>query len=1032
MNRYFSKSRLATLGLIFITFLSAIQYAFLRNVPDTVSTFSFLCVTNLIGLIILGCTQAKKILSLKKTTWLKGIVFALELTGFNFFLLLGSRHLDSVIISSVVSMYFVFITPILLLLKKKVNFFSGIAAVVAIIALLLMFGADTDALFSSTDVIFLLLADLFFAGYVVSVSILGANEDSFQLTVSQMIFGAFFACIGWIAESAAGHGSFALPTDMLFWISAAFIGIFIRAVYGILQMTCQKHVPAINASMIFSAEIIITLVLNPLMCRLLGTEYIPTTIYQVIGCLLFIVATLLVDDSIMSRLGFSNMETVEEVDENGQLVLRSSVSRKMITTTLTFTMLTLVLCVFVCLSAISSIRASTVQNSLDLGENASNTSATALTNELETEMQQLAGDKAKLAEAKLSAYSLSAMSAASFVESLYENPAGYPEKEPLPPKKENAGIWVMQRAIASKDIPYSSLRDENCLLGNMADIFEPIVRNTDHIATIYLGTESGLMVAYDPNSDSADTTTETYYEFREAGWYQLARQANGHAFTETYMDSQGRGLTITCVAPFYDSAGKYYGCVAMDILMDDLNASMVNDGIFDPNIATLIDAQGNVIASRYLDQNSAETLNVYDEYDGNQIRAVADEVLANESGIASTGSGEDAVYISYSTIASTNWTLCIVSPVSAVIQPAVDIRNSIDENTQNVVALVVQSILKVVQDCLILSALILLGVTFFVGKFSHKISDPLKRLAEDVQEISQGNFDQRTQVQTDDEIGSLASSFNDMTDSIQRYMADLKEVTAREERIAMELSVAAKIQADMLPNSFPDRKEFKLFATMTPAKEVGGDFYDFFMIDEKHLAIVMADVSGKGVPAALFMVIGKTLIKDHTQLHSDLDEVFRDVNNLLCESNSEGLFITAFEGVLDLETGEFRFVNAGHEMPFLYRKGAGYQPQKIRPCFVLAGMEDTSYKGGSFQLEVGDKIFQYTDGVTEATDASNRLFGMERLEASLNRCCEDTPEDTVRKVKADVDEFVGDAPQFDDITMLCLEYRAKMEKQEQA
>jgi sigma-B regulation protein RsbU (phosphoserine phosphatase) len=225
--------------------------------------------------------------------------------------------------------------------------------------------------------------------------------------------------------------------------------------------------------------------------------------------------------------------------------------------------------------------------------------------------------------------------------------------------------------------------------------------------------------------------------------------------------------------------------------------------------------------------------------------------------------------------------------------------------------------------------------------------------------------------------------------------------------------------------AFPDRDEFGIHASMNPAKEVGGDFYDFFMVDDRHLAIVVADVSGKGVPAALFMVIGKTLIKDHTQPDRNLGDVFTEVNKILCESNSEGLFITAFEGVLDLVTGEFNYVNAGHELPFLYRNGS-FEVKKIRAGFVLAGMEDMHYRANSITLEPGDKIFQYTDGITEATNAKFELFGMDRLSESLNKCGNESPEKIISTVKTDIDEFVGSAPQFDDITMLCLEYKERM------
>lgn len=254
--------------------------------------------------------------------------------------------------------------------------------------------------------------------------------------------------------------------------------------------------------------------------------------------------------------------------------------------------------------------------------------------------------------------------------------------------------------------------------------------------------------------------------------------------------------------------------------------------------------------------------------------------------------------------------------------------------------------------------------------------------------------------------------------------------SAKSMKSAAELNVATNIQKSMLPcifPAFPERSEFDIFATMDPAKEVGGDFYDFFMVDERHLAIVIADVSGKGVPAALFMVIGKTLIKDHTQSGGNLGAVFSEVNNILCESNSEGLFITAFEGVLDLVTGEFNYVNAGHEMPFICRNGS-FQAQKIKPGFVLAGMEEMRYRAGSMTLNEGDYIFQYTDGVTEATNSKNELYGMERLSTVLNREAESTPEAILAAVKDDIDLFVGSAPQFDDITMLCLKFKKKMKE----
>lgn len=330
--------------------------------------------------------------------------------------------------------------------------------------------------------------------------------------------------------------------------------------------------------------------------------------------------------------------------------------------------------------------------------------------------------------------------------------------------------------------------------------------------------------------------------------------------------------------------------------------------------------------------------------------------------------------------------------------------------------------------------IICVALLLYMMLMKWMVLTPIEKLSGFTTEIiKSGNFkNQEIVISTKDEIEDLGNSFNAMLKKLEDYIENLTAVTAEKERIGTELNVATHIQSSMLPcifPAFPDRNELDIYATMTPAKEVGGDFYDFFMVDERHIAIVMADVSGKGVPAALFMVIGKTLIKDHTQPGRDLGEVFTEVNHILCESNDNGMFITAFEGVLDLITGEFRYVNAGHEKPFIYRESEGYEAYKVRSGFVLAGMENIRYKEQIIQLHIGDKVFLYTDGVTEAMNKEHQLYGMDRLRHILNQQCQTcSPEKTLELVKADIDAFVGDNDQFDDITMLCLEYTRKMEE----
>lgn len=248
-----------------------------------------------------------------------------------------------------------------------------------------------------------------------------------------------------------------------------------------------------------------------------------------------------------------------------------------------------------------------------------------------------------------------------------------------------------------------------------------------------------------------------------------------------------------------------------------------------------------------------------------------------------------------------------------------------------------------------------------------------------------------------------------------------------------ELNVASQIQRDMLPNifpPFPDCSYFDIYAIMNPAKEVGGDFYDFFLIDKTHLVFTIGDVSGKGVPAALFMVIAKTIIRNQAQAGLTPAEIFHHANNQLCENNGEGLFVTSFLGILDLETGKLSFSNAGHNPPLIHKAGGGYEYLTLRPGFVLAGMEDMNFPEAEITMEPGDSILLYTDGVTEAVNSRMELYGENRLLEALNSesAHELPPEELLSYVNGQLDLFVEKAEQADDITMLSVKFFERAEK----
>lgn len=326
-----------------------------------------------------------------------------------------------------------------------------------------------------------------------------------------------------------------------------------------------------------------------------------------------------------------------------------------------------------------------------------------------------------------------------------------------------------------------------------------------------------------------------------------------------------------------------------------------------------------------------------------------------------------------------------------------------------------------------------LAVTLFlilyIGFLRRQVVAPLQTITREAQRFAQDNvvqLDVLEHIHKRDEIGILARVIGKMETDIVRYVENLTTVTAEKERIGAELNVATQIQADMLPRifpPFPEQEQFDIYATMTPAREVGGDFYDFFLVDPDHLAVVIADVSGKGVPAALFMVVAKTLIKNHTQAGEEPGRVFELVNNQLCENNEAGMFVTAFLGVLEISTGTFTYVSAGHNPPLVSSENTGYDWLPGKRNFVLAGMEDMRYRQQQITLKPGDSLFLYTDGVTEALDKEGHLYSEERLFAFWNRMDRKGKglREQLQMLHEDIDAFAAGAEQADDITMLLLQ-----------
>lgn len=317
---------------------------------------------------------------------------------------------------------------------------------------------------------------------------------------------------------------------------------------------------------------------------------------------------------------------------------------------------------------------------------------------------------------------------------------------------------------------------------------------------------------------------------------------------------------------------------------------------------------------------------------------------------------------------------------------------------------------------IVLFTIVFLLVYFLVKKI---IVENIHKINESLAQITSGNLNVRVNVHTNDEFISLSDDINTTVDTLKRYIAEASA------RIDKELEFAKTIQMSSLPSVFPpypDRTEFDLFACMDPAKEVGGDFYDFYLLDKNRLAFLIADVSGKGIPAAMFMMTSKTLIKSLAESGADLADVFGQANARLCENNEAGMFVTAWMGVLHIDTGLVEFVNAGHNPPLLQKDGT-FSYLRSRPGFVLAGMEGIKYKKQQVQLAEGDMLLLYTDGLTEAMNVSEELFGEERVLNVLASQQQYTVQNLIDHVKQSVTEFAGEAEQSDDITMVALQFK---------
>ena len=630
------------------------------------------------------------------------------------------------------------------------------------------------------------------------------------------------------------------------------------------------------------------------------------------------------------------------------------------------------------------------------------------------------------------------MTLQAFAEELFNHAENFSEHPYAAPDPANDGVpsVQMQHEHAVDPADSRSLG----LVANMSEIMLAMYENSDKLSSCFVATTDGCILFVDDRAGSYVTETGEIYSFevRQRPWYRQAVKAGELIFTGVEQDAFTLIPGLVCAAPVYHN-GELVAVVGADIFLTSISEYVRNTASQNGYLC-VIDDKGQVLFSPREEGALAVGLSKQTEdLRDSENRALADFVtraLRERTGLELIEIDGKPCYLSGVPMETLGWTVLSVVEQEVTRQPTEAMLAQYEQINANAVSQYEKGAKASVSMVLILTAVVVLLAVAGALILASRVVKPLEHMTKRINALSGSDqaFEMEDVYRTDDEIEILADSFATLSRRTRDYIEENTRITAEKERLGAELSLATRIQAAMMPHiypAFPDRSEFDIYATMDPAKEVGGDFYDFFLVDDDHLCMVMADVSGKGVPAALFMMASKIILQSCAMLGGSPAEILTKTNQAICSNNQEEMFVTVWVGILELSTGKLTAANAGHEYPVFCRSGNTYELFRDRHGLVIGAMSGAKYKEYEIQLKKGDRLFVYTDGVPEATNADQELFGTERMLKALNTQPDAAPTQILKNVRAAVDAFVQNAEQFDDLTMLCMEYRGKSEESEE-
>ena len=620
---------------------------------------------------------------------------------------------------------------------------------------------------------------------------------------------------------------------------------------------------------------------------------------------------------------------------------------------------------------------------------------------------------------------------ADYTGKLFADPGAYPARAvSLPDKAKDGNISAQVLTEQGVNISDPAIKNKLGLIGNLSDLMTAVYADAN-VDSCYVALPDGAMLLVDDHSATKFDANGNIVSIpiRERMWYTGAAETGKLYYTDVTTDLFTGEISIMCSLPVYRD-GQLVAVVGADLFLNDVS-NAVNSTARSGSFVCIVNNNGHVLFSpqtegvfKVLPSGEAKDLRA----DENTLLAdfVRDSLEKNTELRLIEVDGEPC-YAVGSPIKNVGWAVISVVPKSLADQPAEAMLtdfNDIQSKAENTFTKGISNAKATVM--VLIAVVVVLTVTVAVI-LSKRIVKPLEAITARVRSLGGEDlqFQMEDTFRTGDEIEVLAESFAMLSGKTLEYISTVRQVTAEKERIGAELSLATRIQADMLPTiypAFPDRPEFDIFASMAPAKEVGGDFYDFFLVDDDHLCVFIADVSGKGVPAALFMMASMIILANNAQMGKSPAQILNDTNSAICANNREEMFVTVWMGILEISTGKLTAANAGHEYPIIKLPGGKYELLKDKHGFVIGGMNGARYKEYELQLTPGSKLFLYTDGVPEATSGDKELFGTERMLEALNASPDASPKEALEGMRKAVDGFVLDAEQFDDLTMVCLEY----------